>query len=146
MRFNWGTGILIFFIIFLILAFTFIVFSFRQNNDLVTDDYYEQGADYSTQIEVNKRSHVYTDSISISSSGAVLQVSMAESLKQLTDSMSVHFYYPKGKENDVMLSYTKFDESITVDKNLLTSGRTIVKVNWFMRGQKYYLEKIIYID
>ena len=47
MKFNWGTGIFTFIIIFLLLCVAFIIFAVRQGVNLVHDDYYEKGVDYS---------------------------------------------------------------------------------------------------
>jgi len=145
-RFNWGTGIFIFFVIFLLLGFTFIAFSFKQNNDLVTDNYYEEGADYSTQIEINKRSYQYTDSLVVSVTKEEILLTFSEGVAASIDSLNLHFYYPKGKESDVHLRYDKLKNPVALNKFKLTAGRSIIKVSWFMKGEKYYLEKMIYID
>ena len=50
MKLNWGNSIFLFLIIFVALGIAFIVFSFSKSNDLVTADYYQQGADYTHQI------------------------------------------------------------------------------------------------
>ncbi len=47
MKFHWGTGILIFLILFLLAAGFFIAFAMRQERDLVHEDYYERGVDHS---------------------------------------------------------------------------------------------------
>lgn len=146
MRFNWGTGIFIFFTIFLALAFTFIVFSFRQNNDLVTDDYYEQGADYSTQLKINKRSQLFADSLKIGTDNSnVLMISSAY-LVENADSLMAHFYYPAAQEKDMKLLFTSISDTLSVSKAELGHGRYIVKLNWVMNSEKYYLEKVIFID
>lgn len=145
MRFNWGTGILIFFIIFLVLAFTFIAFSFKQNNDLVTDDYYEQGANYSAQIEVNKRSYVYKDSMNFVAENN-LQLEISKVTLSEIDSLILHVYYPKGKESDVYKEFYSPVSAIELSKDHLSSGRCIAKITWYMKGEKYYLEKDLFLN
>ena len=51
MKINWGTAIVLFLAVFFCLMAVFVTFALRQNNDLVTDDYYEKGANYSQTIE-----------------------------------------------------------------------------------------------
>ena len=63
MKFNWGTGILLFLILFLIAAGIFIAFAMRQSVDLVHEDYYERGVDHTSQMEVEKRSAPYQQAI-----------------------------------------------------------------------------------
>ena len=64
MKFNWGTGILIFLILFLLAAGLFIGFAMRQDVSLVHEDYYEKGADHSQQMLVEARSAPYGNDIS----------------------------------------------------------------------------------
>lgn len=145
-KFNWGTGIVLFFVVFLTLAFTFIVFSFRQNNDLVTDDYYNEGADYSSQIEINKRSYAYTDSIAIYLSKTQVNIVFASETKQQTNDVKLHFYYPAGENSDAYFNYETISDTISIDKLGLKYGRCILKMSWFMHNEEYNLEKMLYID
>ena len=63
MKFNWGTGILAFLILFLSASAVFIFFAMRQDVNLVHEDYYEQGVNYSAQMDVEARSTIYKDSL-----------------------------------------------------------------------------------
>ena len=65
MKFNWGTGILIFLILFLSASAVFIVFAMRQDVNLVHQDYYEKGVDYTEQMNVNARSKPIADKIEL---------------------------------------------------------------------------------
>ena len=55
------------------------VFSFRQNIDLVERDYYDKGANYTEQIEINKRSEIYQDSIN-TKAGDIISIEFCESI------------------------------------------------------------------
>ena len=59
MKFDWGTGILIFLILFLLAAAAFMVFAFKQDVNLVYKDYYNKGVDYTEQMDVIARSENY---------------------------------------------------------------------------------------
>ena len=50
MRLNWGKSLILFFVIFFAWVLYFVLFAIRQNDDLVSDDYYQKGAKYSEQI------------------------------------------------------------------------------------------------
>jgi hypothetical protein len=73
MKLHWGNSIVLFFIGFLSLGAFFIVFSLKQNNDLTDENYYEKGAGYSKHIEINKRSVVFNDSVTIKTINNTLQ-------------------------------------------------------------------------
>ena len=65
MKFNWGTGILIFLILFLLGSAAFIVFAFRQDVNLVHKDYYEKGVDYTQQMNTNSRSAEFENDVNV---------------------------------------------------------------------------------
>ena len=63
MKFHWGTGILIFLILFLLACGLFIAFAMRQEVSLVHEDYYEKGVDHSQQMMVEARSAQFKNDI-----------------------------------------------------------------------------------
>lgn len=152
-KINWGTAIVIFFAIFLSLAAIFIVFAIRQNNDLVADDYYEQGAHYSETIEVKKRSLQYYDSITVSQNNSLILIEFAKTLVPNLDSLSIQFYCPSKKENDIL--FTNFNSIKNIDSLHLTSltfpitdfEKTYysIKITWKQDNLKYEIDKEIII-
>ena len=146
MKLDWGKGIFIFFVIFLGLATIFMVFSFRQRNDLVTEDYYEKGADFTSQMKINARSAEFSDSLWINHSKRVTKILFAPTLAQQVDSLHVHFYYPADKKRDLHLKHKTLADDQMVSTGGLSSGRYIAKIRWMMNGEQYYLEKTIFID
>ncbi len=146
MKLNWGQSIVIFFALFISLAIFFILFALRQNNDLVTDDYYEQGANYTTQIQTNTRSAIYTDSIRTAILEGHLLIFLSPTIANQTDTLKLHFYYPNGKQNDYSLAAIQPSDTLTIAVHKLIPGRCILKINWTMNQQDYYLEKTIFIE
>ena len=65
LKFNWGTGIFLFLVVFLLACAAFIYFAFTQDVNLVHKDYYEKGVNYTEQMEINARSIAYQDSVAI---------------------------------------------------------------------------------
>jgi hypothetical protein len=145
MKFNWGHGIFAFMTLFLLLSIGFIIFSLNQSEDLVSDDYYEKGADYSKQIEINKRSAIYLDSIAINSIGTNINISLCKSLENSGDTLFVHFYNPSDKEADFKIKFPMSDE-INIPFSELKSGRYQVKMLWNHKHLIYNFEKEITIN
>jgi len=137
MKLHWGNAIVIFFALFLSLAAFFIVFSFRQNNDLEDDDYYEKGAGYSNQIEINNRSVVYKDSIDITANENSINFYFCKTILTSSQEVKVHFYRPSAKELDFTTTLNTSDSVYKIEKSKLVEGRYIVKINWTMAGQSY---------
>ena len=145
MKFNWGTGIFIFIILFLIVTMAGIIFSLRQNNDLVEKDYYDKGADYSHQIEINKRSAIYQDSISFTDRENYIVVKASPELCKSTASINVYFFRPSDKEKDYTIAFNTSSDSILVEKSKLAHGRYLVKLSWEKNSETYMIEKDIFI-
>ena len=145
MKINWGTGILMFIILFLVLSGVFIVFSFQHNNDLVTEDYYEQGATYSKQIEINKRSAIYNDSVNISNKGSEIEIQLSKCLASMTDSFQIFFFRPSDKTKDYKVGM-RSNISLRVPSAQLLKGRYIIKISWHNKKEKYLLEKDLFVN
>ena len=145
MKLDWGKSIFLFFVVFILLAIGFIVFSFTHKNDLVTANYYEKGADYERQIEINKRSYIYSDSIKINLTESHVTLNLSQHLKLYSDSLFLHFYSPADKEKDYYAAYPEVSELLLIEKDNLEHGRYILKISWRMNLNSYYLEKDLFI-
>src|ERR1035437_5891958 len=130
MKLHWGNGILIFIILFLVILGVAVIFSLRQNNDLVEKDYYEKGADYTHQMEMNKRSVIYQDSISIYNTENYIVIKASANLVATSSSLYVYFFRPSDKEKDYKVEYKGNGDSMLVDKSKLAHGRYLVKLSW----------------
>ncbi len=146
MKISWGKGVVIFFIIFFIWIFLFVFFAMRQNLDLVTDDYYQKGAKYSGQIEINKRSLPYQDSLQIYTTENQIQIRPCKQLESSADSMEVYFFKSNDKTKDIRFNFQKGDSVLVVDKRMLVHGRYQVFITWSYLNQKYSVVKVVDIQ
>jgi len=145
MKFNWGTGILIFLIMFLAACAAFIIFAMNQDVNLVHKDYYEKGVDYSDQMNINSRSTQFGDKIQISYDTARLIIGFEESVVSNIDSGKVLLYRPSNSKQDMIFPMTFSDNSIKIPKENLITGRYILKLSWFSNGLKYEIDKTVNI-
>ena len=146
MKFNWGTGILIFLILFLAACAVFIVFAMRQDVGLVHQDYYEQGVDYTNQMKVDARSLVFKDSIQTRIDEESLIIAFGTSLAAEIDSVHVLLFRPSSSNLDVKLSIGQFEDALQIPKSKLVHGRYILKLSWYSRGLKYEIDKTVFIQ
>ena len=144
MKFNWGTGILIFILLFVALSVVFIVFALRQRTDLVEDNYYEQGAGYTKQMEINKRSEIFKDSIQLKMFDNSVMVNCGNSIQNMTDSIEVYFFRPSDRQEDFRIKL-KCAQSMEVSKTNLTTGRYIVKFSWTGKKEEYLIQKEFFV-
>ncbi len=145
MKFNWGTGILIFLILFLMAAGVFITFAMRQEVNLVHDDYYERGVDYGDQMKAEARSAVLADSIQsyFENQSLVVDFSHLELMK--IDSGSILLYRPSSKSLDLKMPLDYSTGFMSIPRDELIRGRYILKLNWYSEGLKYEVDKAVQI-
>ena len=146
MRLNWGKSLIIFFILFFIWVLFFVLFAMRQNIDLVSDDYYQKGAKYTDQININKRSVLYGDSIQITTTGEQVKISLSGGLASAGDTVQVHFYRASDKTKDLRISFLKSEAPILIDKSRFVRGRYQAHVTWNSKGEKYSITKVVDLE
>jgi len=146
MKFNWGTGILIFLILFLSASAFFIVFAMRQDVNLVHKDYYEKGADYTDQMKVDARSVKYKDAVYTRIENELLILDFDTSFSLSIDSGDVLMFRPSNSSLDFRVSISASEKSIVIPKYGLVKGRYILKLGWYSKGLKYEVDKTVYIQ
>ena len=146
MKINWGKALIIFFILFFVWVFSFVFFALRQNNDLVSDDYYQKGAKYSDQILINQRSVAYQDSLQIITDSNQIQLTLCKSLASENDSAQIYFFRSSDKTKDFRIGFKKADSPLKITKASLSHGRYQVFITWNNHGEKYMVKKTVDID
>ncbi len=150
MKFNWGTGIFLFLVVFLAACGVFIYFAMSQQVNLVHKDYYEKGVDYSQQMKVIERSKPYSRSIKTASTNDFFRIDVDDFLATKIDSGSVQMFRPSDKTKDLTTHFTTDDKTAQLhfqfDKRALLSGRYILKFTWFMEGEKYEINQPVNVQ
>lgn len=146
MKLNWGTGIFIFLVIFLLACAAFIIFAMKQGVNLVHKDYYEKGVNYTEQMQVNARSKPYYSQVSTSIHNDYFSIDFDDSLAAKIDSGNVTMYRPSDSHRDVSAPLLLSDNSIKIKKEALIPGRYILKLYWYSDGLKYQIDKPVNIQ
>jgi len=146
MKFNWGTGILIFLILFLLACGLFITFAMRQEISLEHEDYYERGVDHSEQMQLEARSAPYQNDISTRMQDGDLLVDIKASLAAQMDSAHMHLYRPSDSKLDLQASFDASRQGFAIPGDDLISGRYILKIFWSADGGlKYEIDQTVFI-
>ena len=141
MKFNWGTGIFIFLVIFVGLAIAFMVFAFNQEISLVHKDYYEKGLDFDNEIAVKNRSNKYINSVNIKTQNNLIEIFFDNSIKNNCTDIKVHFYNPAEQNNDYKVKFNDISEGISIEKSNLRNGRYIVNIYWTLNNEEFKVKK-----
>ena len=146
MKFNWGTGIFIFLILFVVGAVGFVIFTLQFDVNLVHKDYYEKGVDYSEQMRMDTRSATFKDAIQVISDDKFLVMAIEESLSSKIDSGNVLLFRPSDSKRDINIPVEKNSSNISFSKNDLIHGRYILKFSWYSEGIKYEIDRPVNIQ
>ncbi len=142
MKFNWGTGIFLFYGLFAMSLFYQVYRSTQYDNSLVVDNYYEEDIKYQQQYERLANAQTLGEPVRIAYTNADRQVVITFPREAGEPSGRVTFYRPSDKRFD-------FAKDIAIDENgqmivpaqSLLGGRWKVKVLWSAAGKDYFAEE-----
>lgn len=146
-KFNWGTGIIISSVIFMIFTIITGITLMNQKVDLVTDNYYEKELKYQHHIDKESRTKHISDNIDVVQAGGKVSITFANSLNPEKVQGEVKFYRPSDSAKDFVmpLSLNKSGKHL-IDISGRDKGYWKVQVNWSADDKEYYFEKPILIN
>lgn len=147
-KFNWGTGIFIFIIIFVVTMLGVVYLSFQQDNDLVDESYYPKGMEYQQEINSRDRALELSSFFAAEQVNDEVIVTYPTEFKEMNfEKGEIYFYRPSAQKFDVKKKMKPGpDLKQAFPLSGFHSGKYIVKYSWIMGGETYYDEKIIIIS
>ncbi|MEN2280931.1 FixH family protein [Algoriphagus sp. SE2] len=136
---NWGTGILLSIIGFIVIIMTMVVISVRMEGiELVTEGYYEKEIAYQDQIDKEQVTlDQNRDVISFNAQKQLLILDLPEGAKG-----TLHLFRPSDAELDQKLSLDgKNLGAIEIPVGKLKKGYWKAQLNWVENGVEFYQEK-----
>ena len=147
LKWNWGTGITVFIIFFLLMNVVVIIFAYGEKVDLVTPNYYEKELKYQEEIEAQQKTLDLTEKINVEYQSEVLIIQLPKkfSVKELEG--NILLYRPSDSSKDVKIALQP-DSTGTqlVPTAGLSKGFWKVKINWLFENGSYSDEKSIFIN
>jgi hypothetical protein len=146
-KFNWGTGILITIIVFMIITIGTVVFLMNQDVDLVASDYYNKGIQHQDQIDRVNRTNLMDEAVQINSENGFLRLVFPKSFAQKNFNGKIQFYRPSDSKKDfsIPISIDTSAQQI-VSTQSLDKGYWTVKLNWTQDSIEFYKESSFVIN
>lgn len=144
-KLNWGTGITIVIILFLVITISQVVFIHKTiDYDLVEEDYYEAEIQFQSQIEKIKRTNALPEKLKIKLVDKFIEFNFPTMFDGKSISGLINFYKPSDDLLD-KAEYIKLNEKnkMFFGYKQLTPGLWKIKINWQVDDVKYYTEKIV---
>ncbi|HRI46746.1 MAG TPA: FixH family protein [Ignavibacteriaceae bacterium] len=146
-KISWGVGITIFIIVFLILNAIFVFFAFGEKVDLVTDNYYAKELIYQEEIDKQKNYASLDESIEFIKKDATIIVKFPQSIDLNSLSGEIHFYRPSDSKYDKVFPLELNSEyEFVISTESLTKGYWKVKIDWEIKGSKFFKEEKVFIN
>jgi len=147
MKINWGTGIVIGIVVFVIITISMTVMFMTQDVHLVTDDYYEKTLTYQDEIDKQSRTKALDDEVEINFDGEIIGILFPSSYLDERISGEIYFYRPSNPSLDFKIPLRLSKEGnqfIPVER--MEKGFWRLKLNWNMDKNGYYSERAITIE
>ena len=145
---RWSVGIFILYAIFMILLVGAVIFSTRNNVELVTNNYYEKTLTYEKQIQAITNTRLLTQKPVVTVNKVKQQIILLMPKVFLANSIQgkVHFYRPSATHLDfsVVLNCDHQNQQ-TFPLQKVVSGKWKVQINWTAGSKDYYFEQVIFI-
>ena len=144
-RINWGTGIVIGIIVFVVISITMTIIFMTQDVSLVSDNYYEKSLSYQDEIDKQSRTNSLNEQVKINFNGEIITISIPSDYISKDISGEIFFYRPSNPKLDfvLLLQLVEGNQNIPVER--LEKGFWRIKLNWTMDGNGYYNERAITI-
>lgn len=145
-KFNWGTGIVIAFIIMIGGMITLVSIALRQDYDLVESDYYQKSVEYQKHIDQVKNTDALAEKVKFDQATDSLHLNFPRLTAVENYSGEIHFYSPVEANRDETLKL-KLDAGYNqaVSLKSLKNGRYTVKIDWTANKKAYYQEQDIIV-
>jgi hypothetical protein len=146
-KFNWGVGIAIFYVAFVLATLGTVIFSTFQRTDLVEDNYYEKELKYQEKIESQFRTKELEFPLELIQGASTIAVKFPEYFKNQNIKGVYHFYKPSNSSYDKKITIALNDDSFqTIDTRNFQKGFWRLKIDWMAGDSAYYMEKTININ
>jgi hypothetical protein len=142
MKFNWGTGIFIVIVLFLLAVISFFIFINTLDINLVEDNYYEKELVYQEKIDKISNTGSLPGKITISQAPGILVIQFPTLDSAMVPVGTVLLYRPSDPKKDFTVPL-QLDASRrqAIDISGISSGKWTVKLDWEMGGEEYYFEE-----
>ncbi|TDD98655.1 FixH family protein [Flavobacterium cellulosilyticum] len=149
MKINWGTGIVIAFVLFISFILYFVLevqSNSKYDNELVVEEYYKHDAKFGDEMVriQNAQDLVQKPIISIATKGVSIVFPDVYNPKAIKGEVS--FYRPSAKKFDFSIPILLKKSTLNIPKNRLLGGRWDINMEWQYDGKKYLTKETIYIN
>ncbi len=144
MKFNWGFGIVVGYILFISFILFFVIrmsSSDKASHDLVTQEYYKDELGYQKEIDLELKAMALEENITVTKVDSGLQVQFPKAYVFKNIKGNVFLYRPSNKKLDFDLPIVLSSSHLLIPEDNLLDGRWNIKIEWSYKGENYMFKK-----
>jgi len=145
MKLNWGSGIAIFYIAFVVAILTFVVWVSQFKPDMVTDDYYAEEQVYQQVIDKKNNTNQLEGNVVVDANVSSINVSLPVGLAEHAVEGVLFLYRQSDKDLDMKFNFAGDELMYTFNSDKIIAGNWTVKLSWNSEGKDYFYEKKIMV-
>jgi hypothetical protein len=146
MKINWGFGIAVVYILFVVGMLSLVYKASQQNNDLVTNEYYEKAINYQQQIDATHNSLDKKEYLRFSFLKNEKAIEVNYPAISDTISGTITLYKPDNATLDFTVEMTSgASKTQKIKSKNLVHGQWTIKANWKNNALAFYEEQKIFI-
>ncbi|MFI1771616.1 FixH family protein [Thalassobellus citreus] len=146
MKINWGTGIVIAFVVFISFILYFIIpmnMDKKYNHDLVSENYYADELAYQNDINKLTNANNLNQKITYKRSDEGLIINFPNDIDYKKIKGKVFLYRPSNKQLDFDTAISLSKPYLLIPDNRLVDGRWNIKIDWQLNNQSYLFKETI---
>jgi hypothetical protein len=146
MKMNWGTGIAITYVVFVLATVAVVLYTTTIDVNLVTDDYYEKELAFQDEIDKVSRTNALLEKPAINLAGKNVYIKFPNSINFALVEGVIKFYRPSDNNLDfsIPVSLNEQGEQI-VNSIRLIEGMWRVYVDWNFNDSHFLSEQILMV-
>ena len=139
MKINWGTGIVISIVLFMIFILYFVYKSLtpEYTHELVSEDYYKDELHYQKEIDKLNNAVKLESKISLKNSEKGITIQFPDSLNYQDVKGNISFQRYSNSVLDFSKNIDLTSNKIVIPDSLLVSGKWIIKIDWNYKGEEF---------
>lgn len=144
----WPAAIIAFFIVFATFIACFIIWAVRQNQDLVSENYYENEVRYQQQLDRVKRTQSLATQTAVTFDPSRKNILITVPAGQAPGASGrIRFYRPSNArlDHDVPMTLNAAGTQL-VDTQALAAGLWKIRVEWSAGGQDYFFDQPVVVN
>lgn len=146
MKFNWGTGIALFFVLFISAVGVIIWVAMKEDVGLIAKDYYELDIHYQDRVNKLQNSQKLSSDIEIAMAGDGKNIRIVFPEEIMSPSGEIQFLRPSDADKDFKVPVKTTSGKVQeIPAEQLSKGLWRVSVDWTDNGVAYFKESYLMI-